>query len=80
MCLGTSVSTYQHPTPQLTEDHYTGITFSDMPHLMPWALRTIAPGTLEPDRAVGQLTDAGVREVKKIVSTFILNLMCLSNV
>lgn len=28
MCLGTSVATYQHPTPQLKENHYTGITFN----------------------------------------------------
>jgi len=65
MCLGTSVSQFQHPTPPLAADHYDGISFTSTPHLLPWALRTVAPGSLETDRAVGQLTAAGEREVKK---------------
>lgn len=65
MCLGTSVSQFEHPTPPLEAHHYDGITFNETPHLLPWALRTIAPGSLHTSRAVGQLTDAGVRELKK---------------
>lgn len=65
MCLGTSVSQFQHPTPPLEDHHYTGMSFNDTPHLLPWALRTIAPGSLETNRAVGQLTADGEQEVKK---------------
>jgi hypothetical protein len=65
MCLGTSVSQFQHPTPPLEEHHYNGISFSDTPHLLPWALRTIAPGSLDTSRAVGHLTADGETEVKK---------------
>jgi hypothetical protein len=65
LCLGTSVAKYQHPTPPLKQNHYTDITFSETPHLLPWALHTIAPGALETDRTVGELTDDGVQEVKK---------------
>lgn len=64
MCLGTSVSSFQHPTPELDQQHYTGITFSNTPHLLPWALRTIAPGSLNTTQ-VGNLTSAGEKEVKK---------------
>jgi hypothetical protein len=32
---------------------------------MPWALRTVAPGSLDTNAGAGQLTDDGVREVKK---------------
>lgn len=65
MCLGTSVAGIQHPTPELKQHHYNGISFNKTPHLLPWALRTIAPGALKTNRAVGQLTDDGIREVKK---------------
>jgi hypothetical protein len=65
MCLGTSVSQFQQPTPPLEEHHYDGISFNRTPHLLPWALRTIAPGSLETGRAVGQLTGDGQRTVKK---------------
>lgn len=65
MGLGTSVSQFQHPTPPLEPHHYEGISFSRAPHLLPWALHTIAPGTLATDRAVGHLTDAGKHVVKK---------------
>lgn len=69
MCLGTSVSQFQHPTPPLEEHHYNGISFNDTPRLLPWALHTIAPGSLETSRAVGQLTADGEREVKKALLT-----------
>lgn len=65
MCLGTSVSHFQHPTPPLEQHHYDGISFDKTPHLLPWALRTIAPGSLQTNRAVGQLTPDGERAVKK---------------
>jgi hypothetical protein len=65
MCLGTSVSQFQHPTPPLGDHHYNGISFNNTPHLLPWALRTIAPGSLDTSRAVGQLTADGEQEVKK---------------
>lgn len=65
MCLGTSVSQFQHPTPPLEQHHYDGISFNETPHLLPWALRTVAPGSLETNRAVGQLTADGERAVKK---------------
>jgi hypothetical protein len=65
MCIGTSVAKFQHPTPELEQDHYSGISFNKTPHLLPWALRTIAPGALNTSRSVGKLTDDGVQEVKK---------------
>jgi hypothetical protein len=65
MCLGTSVSQFEHPTPPLEQHHYDGISFNETPHLLPWALRTVAPGSLETNRAVGRLTTDGERVVKK---------------
>ena len=65
MCLGTSVSQFQHPTPKLEQDHYDGISFNKTPHLLPWALRTIAHGSLQTNRAVGHLTADGEEAVKK---------------
>jgi hypothetical protein len=65
MCLGTSVSNFDHPTPPLNDQHYEDISFNRTPHLLPWALRTIAPASLNTGRAVGQLTEGGEKEVKK---------------
>jgi len=65
MCLGTSVSQFQHPTPPLENGHYGGVSFNKRPHLLPWAIRTIAPGSLMTNRGVGHLTPEGEREVKK---------------
>jgi hypothetical protein len=65
MCLGTSVSQFQHPTPPLEQHHYEEISFNKTPHLLPWALRTVAPGAIKTSRAVGHLTEGGEREVKK---------------
>jgi hypothetical protein len=65
MCLGTSTSQFQHPTPPLEQQCYDGISFSKTPHLLPWALRTIAPGSLNTNRPVGHLTEDGEKRVKK---------------
>lgn len=69
MCLGTSVSQFQHPTPPLKEHQYEDVTFGKTPHLLPWVLRTIAPGSLMTNRAVGRLTSDGERAVKKAFLT-----------
>lgn len=58
--LGASIAQFQHPMPPLEDHHYTGITFQRTPHL----LRTIAPGPLNTNRVVGQLTTDGEQEVK----------------
>lgn len=65
MCLGTSVSRFRHPTPPLEPHHFEEISFGETPHLLPWALRTIAPGALNTDRPVGHLTAEGEQAVKK---------------
>jgi hypothetical protein len=58
-------SQFQHPTPPLEQQCYDGISFSKTPHLLPWALRTIAPGSLNTNRPVGHLTEDGEKRVKK---------------
>jgi len=65
MCVGTSAETYEQTTPELTNDHLEGISFSETSYLMPWALYTIAPGSIMTGQATGHLTEAGRRLVKK---------------
>lgn len=65
MCCGTTVGHFSHPTPKLQPSDYTGITFGKAPHLLPWNIRTIAPGAIETGKAVGSLTSSGEKAVKK---------------
>ena len=46
MCIGTSAGKYPQTTPELNDEHLDGISFNDASSLMPWALYTIAPGTI----------------------------------
>lgn len=64
MCLGTNASKYDHPTPELTDQHVSGISFSEPTHLMPWALRTILPGAISTGTP-GHLTEEGRKLVKR---------------
>jgi hypothetical protein len=65
MCVGTSAGTYQQTTPELTDEHLDGISFADTSYLMPWALYTIAPGTVMNGNTKGELTESGRRLLKK---------------
>lgn len=65
MCIGTSAGKYPQTTPELTDEHLSGISFTETSYLMPWALYTIPPGTILNGKANGELTDAGRRLVKK---------------
>jgi hypothetical protein len=58
MCVGTTAGKYQQTTPELRAEHLDGISFSDASYLMPWALHTIPPGTIQNGRMKGELTDA----------------------
>lgn len=71
ICLGTGAKTYDHYTPELTDDHLSGISFSNTTYLMPGALYTIPPGAIQPGKAHGELTEEGERLVKKaLISLF----------
>jgi len=65
MCIGTSAGKYQQTTPELEDEHLTGISFDDASYLMPWALYTIPPGTVANGKTSGELTEAGRKLVKK---------------
>lgn len=65
MGLDTGTNDYDHYAPELTDDHLSGISFSNRTVLMPWALYTIPPGTLLTEKAHGELTETGERRVKK---------------
>lgn len=65
MCIGTSAGKYQQTTPELQDKHLTGISFSSASYLMPWALYTIAPGSIMIERVKGELTSEGRTLVKK---------------
>jgi hypothetical protein len=56
---------YQQTTPEVRAEHLDGISFSDASYLMPWALYTIPPGTIQNGRMKGELTDAGRTLMKK---------------
>lgn len=64
MCVGTSAGKYQQTTPELEDEHLTDISFTDTSYLMPWALYTIPPGTIN-GQTKGELTEEGRRLVKK---------------
>lgn len=71
MCLGTSAKSYDHYSPELTNEHLTGISFNDSTHLMPWALYTIPPAAIHTTREQGNLTEEGIRLAKKaLISLF----------
>lgn len=71
MCLGTSAKNYDHYSPELTDDHLTGISFDNSTHLMPWALYTIPPAAIHATREQGHLTEDGRRLAKKaLISLF----------
>lgn len=71
MCAGTSAGDYDHPTPELRPEHLTGISFSETTYLEPWAIYTVEPGVVNTGRAVGELTDEGIKQVKiALVSLF----------
>ena len=65
VCVGTSAGTYQQTTPELKDEHLDGISFDDTSYLMPWALYTIAPGSILNGNMKGELTEGGRRLVKK---------------
>jgi len=66
MCIGTSANRYQNQyTPKVKESHLRGISLSKDSYFMPWALYTIPPGAIKQGKAIGQLTSAGERQVKK---------------
>jgi hypothetical protein len=71
MCVGTSAGKYQQTTPELRDEHFTGISFNDTSYLMPWALYTIPPGTVMNGNAAGKLTEEGRRLVKKSLISLI---------
>ncbi len=71
MCLGTGANNYDHYAPALTDEHLSGVSFSNQTYLMPWALHTIPPGALQTGKARGELTEEGERLVKKaLISLF----------
>ena len=63
MCIGTSAGAYEQTTPELEDKHLDGISFADASYLMPWALYTVAPGTIANGSTSGELTEAGRRLV-----------------
>ena len=71
MCVGTTAGKYQQTTPELKDEHLNGISFSGTSYLMPWALYTIAPGTLMNGKMKGELTEAGRTLVKKSLISLI---------
>jgi hypothetical protein len=71
MCVGTTAGKYQQTTPELTDEHLDGISFSDTSYLMPWALYTIAPGTIMNGKMKGELTEDGRTLVKKSLISLI---------
>lgn len=73
MCVGTSANTYDHYTPELTDEHLSGISFPRSTFLMPWALYTIPPGAIQTGRAQGALTADGERLVKKALISLLTN-------
>ncbi|SFR34475.1 hypothetical protein SAMN04487937_1324 [Halorubrum sodomense] len=72
MCVGTSAGRYQQTTPELKDEHLEGISFNDTSYLMPWALYTIAPGTIMNGDTKGELTESGRRLLKKSLISLIL--------
>ncbi|GAB3031078.1 hypothetical protein GCM10025298_19850 [Natronobiforma cellulositropha] len=62
---------YQQTTPELKDEHLDGISFNDTSYLMPWALYTIAPGTIMNGTTKGELTEDGRRLVKKSLISLI---------
>ena len=71
MCIGTSAGMYPQTTPELNDEHLDGISFNDASYLMPWALYTIAPGTIMSGMAQGKLTEEGRRLLKKALISLI---------
>ncbi|SFH45484.1 hypothetical protein SAMN04488066_104184 [Halorubrum aquaticum] len=71
MCVGTSAGAYQQTTPELTDEHLDGISFTDTSYLMAWALYTIAPGTIMNGNTKGELTESGRRLLKKSLISLI---------
>jgi hypothetical protein len=65
MCLGTGGNHYEQYTPELSAEHLSGISFGERTFVMPWALYTIPPGAIVTGRAQGELTEEGLKEVKK---------------
>lgn len=64
MCLGTGGDEYDQYTPEITDSHLSGISFSDRTYLMPWALYSIPPSAIQMERR-GTLNEDGQRLVKK---------------
>ena len=71
MCVGTSAGKYQQTTPELKNEHLNDISFNDTSYLMPWALYTIAPGSLMNGKMKGKLTEGGRKLVKKSLISLI---------
>jgi len=65
MCIGTSAGKYHQTTPELTEKHLDGISFSNTSYLMPWALYTIPSATILNGTTTGELTQEGRTLLKK---------------
>lgn len=64
MCLGTGAKNYDHYAPELEGEHLSAISFDNSTYLMPWALFSIPPGTIQAG-TTGELTDEGEKLLKK---------------
>ena len=71
MCVGTSAGKYQQTTPELKDEHLSGISFSDTSYLMPWALYTILPSAIMNGNTSGELTADGRKLLKKSLISLI---------
>lgn len=71
MCVGTSAGKYQQNTPELKDEHLSGISFNNTSYLMPWALYTIPPSAIMNGKAAGELTEDGRKLLKKSLISLI---------
>jgi hypothetical protein len=71
MCIGTSAGKYQQTTPELENEHLSGISFDNTSYLMPWALYTIPPASIMNGKIKGELTEEGRRLLKKSLISLI---------
>lgn len=64
MCLGTGAKNYDHYAPELGDEHLSALSLDNSTYLMPWALFSIPPGTIQ-SGTTGELTQEGEKLVKK---------------
>lgn len=72
VCLGTKADErYDHPTPELRNDHIKHARLKKSTYILPWAIYTIPLSTIDDTLTKGRITDEGMELIADSIDVMI---------